>query len=423
MTVKSVSILGSTGSIGINTLAVIAGHPEHFRVVSLVAGNNSERLIEQALRFRPEVVAIYREEMAPIVKNGLTGTDIQVLSGKSGVITAATWKSSTMVVSAIVGAAGLEPTMAAIQAGKDIALANKECLVMAGKLFMEEVARQNVRLIPVDSEHSAIFQALFNGHPQAGQGGQLCQNGKVPNEKEIQALTLTASGGPFRGWSREKLQHVTPAMALAHPSWQMGRKISIDSATMMNKGLEIIEAFYLFGMSAEQIRVVVHPESIVHSMISYQDGSVLAQLGIPDMRTPIAVALAWPERIQTAVPPLDLAQIKQLNFFPAPNQTDFPCLALAYQALRSGGASATILNAANEIAVAAFLDGKIGFLDISRLIEWTMETVLTTLLDSSSGTIESESMGVGSIEEILQTDREARREAETWLARHGRESN
>ncbi|MBF0461273.1 MAG: 1-deoxy-D-xylulose-5-phosphate reductoisomerase [Magnetococcales bacterium] len=402
MAVKTIALLGSTGSIGINTLSVIADHPERFRVVALVAGRNGSRLVEQALRFQPEVVAIGQIQQADAVKRGLAGTAIRVLSGLAGVMEAATWASAQMVVSAMVGAAGLEPTWAAIGAGKDIALANKECLVMAGPLFMAEVARRGIRLIPVDSEHSAIFQVLGNGCRTAQPGGVLSLPGR-----DLDKLVLTASGGPFRGWSRDQLQSVTPGMALSHPSWQMGRKITIDSATLMNKGLEVIEAFHLFGVTAAQIQVVVHPESIVHSLVTYRDGSVLAQMGVPDMRTPIAVALAWPERITTVVPALDLAQLGRLHFFPAPDPAAFPCLALAYQALQQGGLAPTVLNAANEVAVDAFLAEKIGFLDIARLVESTMTQC------AGAG-------GLGSIEEIVQMDRDARRQAETWVVQHGR---
>ncbi|MBF0582664.1 MAG: 1-deoxy-D-xylulose-5-phosphate reductoisomerase [Magnetococcales bacterium] len=404
MLVKNIALLGSTGSIGVNTLRVIADHPDRFQVVALVAGHNGAQLIEQALRFRPEVVAIYQAEQADLVRQGLAGTAIQVLAGPAGVAEAARWASATMVVSAIVGAAGLEPTLAAIRAGKDIALANKECLVMAGSLFMAEVARQGVCLIPVDSEHSAIFQVLSNGCQERQPGGVCPLPGRM-----LDRLILTASGGPFRGWSRAQLQGVTPAMALSHPSWQMGQKISIDSATLMNKGLEVIEAFYLFGVAADQIQVVVHPESIVHSLVAYRDGSLLAQLGQPDMRTPIAVALAWPERIATPVPVLDLAQLQRLNFFAAPSAADFPCLALAYEALRRGGLATTVLNAANEVAVAAFLAGKIHFLDIARVVEWTME---------QRSVYGSESTLIGSMEDIVQTDHASRRQAEAWVARH-----
>ncbi|MEO5340082.1 MAG: 1-deoxy-D-xylulose-5-phosphate reductoisomerase [Magnetococcus sp. MYC-9] len=400
MAVKTVAILGCTGSIGVNTLRVIADHPARFRVVALVAGRNGRLLVEQALRFQPEVVAIQQESLAAEVRQALAGTNIRVLCGAAGVVEAASCSAAQMVVSAIVGAAGLLPTLAAIRAGKHVALANKECLVMAGPLFMAEVARQGVDLIPVDSEHSAIFQVLCNGQRQQP-GGVLTLRGQ-----DLGRLVLTASGGPFRGCSRSQLERVTPAMALSHPSWQMGHKISIDSATLMNKGLEVIEAFYLFGVAADRIQVVVHPESIVHSMVAYRDGSVLAQLGVPDMRTPIAVALSWPERIATTVPQLDLAQLGQLRFFPAPAAEDFPCLSLAYRALRQGGSATTVLNAANEVAVTAFLQERIGFLEIAHLIEWVMEHCPAV------------TAGQGSLEDIVQTDREARCQAEAWVARH-----
>ncbi|MBF0161446.1 MAG: 1-deoxy-D-xylulose-5-phosphate reductoisomerase [Magnetococcales bacterium] len=404
MAVKTITLLGSTGSIGVNTLRVIADHPDRFRVVALVAGSNGQQLIEQARRFRPEVVAIHQETQAEQVRSALAGSGCLVLSGTTGVMEAAAWATAQLVVSAIVGAAGLQPTLAAIRAGKHIALANKECLVMAGPLFMAEVTRQGVGVIPVDSEHSAIFQVLCNGRCGAEQGGVLALHGQ-----DVGQLVLTASGGPFRGWSRAALQRVTPAMALSHPSWQMGKKISIDSATLMNKGLEVIEAFYLFGVGGEQIQVVIHPESIVHSMVAYRDGSVLAQLGVPDMRTPIAVALAWPERITTTVPTLNLAQLGELRFFDKPEERDFPCLELAYRALRQGGAATTVLNAANEVAVAAFLAEKIGFLDIPCLVEWCLDQHQR----ETSGPA-----GMGSLEDILQTDRATRRQAEAWLLRH-----
>ena len=406
---KGVTVLGATGSIGVNTLAVIADHPDRFRVVSLVAGRNGARLVEQALRFQPDVVAIQATDQLPMVTEALAGTAIRVLSGRAGVLEAATWASAEMVVSAIVGAAGLEPTVAAVRAGKDIALANKECLVMAGALFMREVAHYGVRLIPVDSEHSAIFQVLYNGRGEAHGGGVDAWKG-AGGGRDVQALILTASGGPFRGWSRARLRGVTPNMALAHPSWQMGRKISIDSATMMNKGLEVMEAFYLFGVAAHRIRVVVHPQSIVHSMVSYRDGSVLAQMGMPDMRTPIAVALAWPERLDTAVVPLDLTQVGPLHFFSPPERADFPCLALAYQALERGGAMPAVLNAANEVAVSAFLEERVGFLDIATLVEWTMETVAHDV----------GAAGMASVDEVLHVDASARTQARVWLERHGR---
>ncbi len=404
MAIKKIALLGSTGSIGLSTLDVIAGHPHRFQVVSLAAGRNGRLLVEQARRFQPEVVAIRDPVVAEEVRQALAGEAIQVLSGEEGVVAAAAWDSATMTLSAIVGAAGLAPTLAAIRAGKDIALANKECLVMAGSLFMDEIARHDVRLIPVDSEHSAIFQALFNGRTD----DITLHDGKGGPEK-VGTLILTASGGPFRGWNQERLATVTREQALAHPTWSMGPKISIDSATIMNKGLEIIEAFHLFGLPGSHIQVVVHPESIVHSMVAYPDGSVLAQMGTPDMRTPIAVALAWPERITTGVTPLDLAQLGQLHFYPPPEKSAFPCLELAYRALELGGTAPAVLNAANEVAVAAFLRGNIGFADIPRLNGWTLETVPVVI--------------PGSIEEILAMDQEARRKAGEWVTQHNNKSD
>ncbi len=345
-------------------------------------------------------MAIRDESRLATLKSALSGLDIEVLAGDEGVELAGAWPSAQQTISAIVGAAGLKPTMAAIRAGKDIALANKECLVMAGKLFMDEVAQANVTLIPVDSEHSAVFQALFNGRDAE----VLTELGAEPL-KEIENITLTASGGPFRGKKRAELQNVTKEAALAHPNWSMGKKISIDSATMMNKGLEVIEAYYLFGVADDRIKVVVHPESIVHSMVSYIDGSVVAQLGQPDMRTPIAVALAWPRRVPTQVSTLDLVGIGRLNFFPAPAAVDFPCLSLAYKALQTGGGAPAALNAANEVAVAAFLEDKIKFLDIPRIIEGTLD--VTNLSEPSS------------IEEIMEIDRQARTAAESLVLRYG----
>ncbi|WP_227657544.1 1-deoxy-D-xylulose-5-phosphate reductoisomerase [Candidatus Magnetaquicoccus inordinatus] len=394
MAVKSIALLGSTGSIGLSTLDVIRQHPERYRLSALAAGHNAERLIRQAQEFQPEIVAIYRQELASVVQSGLAGSGIRVVAGEEGVVEAATCASAQTVVSAIVGAAGLLPTLAAIQAGKEIALANKECLVMAGQLFMQEVARHGTRLIPVDSEHNAIFQVLNNGAAGCSQ---------VPASHKVEQLLLTASGGPFRGWRRDALQKVTPEMALAHPSWRMGRKITIDSATMMNKGLEVIEAHYLFAMPAERIHVVIHPQSIVHSMVRYQDGSLLAQMGVPDMRTPIAVALAWPERIATSVAALDLPHIGALHFYAAPDAEDFPCLSLAYRALHLGGSAPAILNAANEVAVESFLAGRIGFAAIAQLSE--------TLLERLSAPV-----AAASLEELLHQDLEARRLAGEWVA-------
>ncbi|MBF0098175.1 MAG: 1-deoxy-D-xylulose-5-phosphate reductoisomerase [Magnetococcales bacterium] len=394
MAVKSVALLGCTGSIGLSTLDVIQQHPDRYRVAALVAARNADLLIKQAKIFHPEVVAIACQALVATVREGLAGSGIRVLAGPEGVLEAAAHASAQTVVSAIVGAAGLLPTLAAIQAGKEVALANKECLVMAGELFMQEVARQNTRLIPVDSEHSAIFQVLHNG----ATGGAVHRS--FPS---VQQVLLTASGGPFRGWQREALRKVTPQMALSHPSWRMGRKITIDSATMMNKGLEVIEAHHLFSVPAEQIQVVIHPQSIVHSLVRYADGSLLAQMGVPDMRTPIAVALAWPERIATAVPALDLAHMGALHFYPAPEAEDFPCLSLAYQALRQGGVAPAILNAANEVAVESFLAGRIGFVAIAQLIEVVLDRV--------------QPVGrAASLDELLAWDQEARRLAGEWVA-------
>ncbi|MBF0625778.1 MAG: 1-deoxy-D-xylulose-5-phosphate reductoisomerase [Magnetococcales bacterium] len=353
---KSIALLGATGSIGVNTLEVVAANPERFRIGALAAGGNVDRLEAQARRFRPRVVAMADPAAARELQRRLADLDVAVLSGPRGVAEAAAWPGTDLVVSAIVGGAGLEPTLAAVRAGIAVALANKECLVMAGALFMDEVARHRVALIPVDSEHSAIFQVF-------------------QDPRGVRRLVLTASGGPFRGWTRDRLRQVTPAQALAHPRWDMGRKISIDSATLMNKGLEVIEAHWLFGMPPERIEVVIHPQSIVHSLVEYLDGSMLAQMGVPDMRTPIAVALGWPERIPTPVPALDLAATGRLEFLPVPDPRDFPCLELAYAALRQGGGAPTVLNAANEIAVAAFLEERIAFLDIPRIIEATLARI------------------------------------------------
>ncbi len=352
---KSIAILGSTGSIGVSTLEIVAAFPERYRVVSLTAGGNSALLRKQISAFRPELVALADPGAAQQLREDLAGTGPEVLCGVEGLTRCATHPQAEMVVSAIVGAAGLVPTMAAVKAGKDIALANKEILVAAGELFMAEVAKRAVRLIPVDSEHSAIFQSL------AGQRNQ-----------DVKRLILTASGGPFRSTPLSALQQVKPADALAHPNWDMGRKISIDSATMMNKGLEVIEARWLFDLAAERIAVHIHPQSIVHSLVEYIDGAVIAQLGIPDMKTPIAYALSWPERLPLKQQPLDLCGSGDLSFS-LPDTERFPCLALAYRALEIGGTCPAVMNAANEVAVEAFLQEKIAFLQIPTLIERVME--------------------------------------------------
>jgi 1-deoxy-D-xylulose-5-phosphate reductoisomerase len=352
---KNLAILGSTGSIGVSTLDIVAAHPDRFRVVSLSAGNNLDRLEEQIRRFRPRIVSVVQPEAARDLRQRLGSDAPEVVSGVEGLIACATYGQVEMVLSAIVGAAGLVPTMAAIQSGKDIALANKETLVTAGPLVMEAVARHGVKLYPVDSEHSAIFQSL-KGHRRS----------------DVRRLILTASGGPFRNRPLSELGRVTPEDALAHPNWSMGRKISIDSATMMNKGLEIIEACWLFDLPPEKVAVHIHPQSIVHSMVEYIDGAVIAQLGIPDMKTPIAYALSYPDRLPLDLPPLDLCALKTLTF-EEPDQEKFPCLALAYRAARTGGTAPAVLNAANEVAVEAFLSGRIGFLDIAAVIRRVLD--------------------------------------------------
>ncbi len=348
---KRLTILGSTGSIGVSTLEIVAAHSEHFQVVALTAGRNLSLLEKQIASFHPEMVAVADQEDAKQLQARVGSSGPRILYGTDGVVACAVENDAAMVVSAIVGAAGLEPTLAAINAGKDVALANKETLVAAGELVMRSVAQSGGRLFPVDSEHSAIFQSL-EGH----------------RKEDVKRLILTASGGPFRNMSMDGLRQVTPADALAHPNWDMGRKITIDSATMMNKGLEIIEAHWLFNLSVDRIAVHIHPESIVHSMVEYVDGAVIAQLGIPDMKTPIAYALSYPERMPLDLPPLDLCRLGQLHFS-EPDSQRFPCLDFAYDAIRRGGTAPAVLNAANEIAVEAFLQGQINFLGIPYIIE------------------------------------------------------
>ncbi|MET0545529.1 MAG: 1-deoxy-D-xylulose-5-phosphate reductoisomerase [Caulobacterales bacterium] len=353
---RRVTILGSTGSIGRSTVAVLTEAPDfEFAVEALVGGDNVGLLIEQARALRPSVAVIASEKHLDALRTGLAGTGIQAQAGHSAVIDAAA-RPSDWVMSAITGAAGLKPTLAAVARGAKVALANKECLVCAGSLFMDAARTHGATLLPVDSEHNAIFQVL--GRPQ-----------------DVEKLILTASGGPFRTHSLESMRKASAAEALDHPNWAMGQKISIDSATMMNKGLELIEAAYLFGVPEERIEIVVHPQSIVHSLVSYRDGSVLAQLGAPDMRIPIAHALAWPDRIQTTAPRLDLAAIGNLSF-EAPDLTRFPALEVARGAMKMGQGAPTALNAANEVAVRAFLDGQIAFLDIAALVTETLEALV-----------------------------------------------
>ncbi|MBF5053874.1 1-deoxy-D-xylulose 5-phosphate reductoisomerase [Alcanivorax venustensis ISO4] len=355
---ETVTILGATGSIGRQTLDVLARNPERYRVLGLTAGHRWRELAEHCLTWRPRFAALADEQAAEALRNHLreAGSHTQVLAGHAGVAEVAALQEADTVVAAIVGAAGVRPTLAAVEAGKKILLANKETLVVTGALFMEAVKRHGATLLPVDSEHNAIFQCL----PADGVG------------PGVRRLLLTASGGPFRGWTREQLTAVTPEQAVCHPNWDMGPKISVDSATLMNKGLEYIEACWLFDVAPERIDVVIHPQSVVHSMVEYLDGSVLAQMGTPDMRTPIACALSWPERIESGASRLDFATLSSLDF-QAPDNDAFPCLGLARQAMEEGGAATAVLNAANEEAVAAFLDRRLGFNAIGAVVEETLQ--------------------------------------------------
>ena len=355
---ETVTILGTTGSIGRQTLDVLARNPERYRVLGLTAGHRWRELAEHCLTWRPAFAALADEQAAEALRNHLreAGSHTQVLAGHAGVAEVAALQEADTVVAAIVGAAGVRPTLAAVEAGKKILLANKETLVVTGALFMEAVKRHGATLLPVDSEHNAIFQCL----PAEGVG------------PGVRRLLLTASGGPFRGWTREQLTAVTPEQAVCHPNWDMGPKISVDSATLMNKGLEYIEACWLFDVAPQRIEVVIHPQSVVHSMVEYLDGSVLAQMGTPDMRTPIACALSWPERIESGASRLDFATLSGLDF-QAPDNDAFPCLGLARQAMEEGGAATAVLNAANEEAVAAFLDRRLGFNAIGAVVEETLQ--------------------------------------------------
>jgi 1-deoxy-D-xylulose-5-phosphate reductoisomerase len=351
---KHLAILGSTGSIGASTLAVVAEHPEEFAVVGLAAGRNVELLAGQIKRFRPALVSVQDEAAASRLRELIGPGAPEILAGRAGALAVATGPGVDLVVSAMVGAVGLEPTLAAIRAGLPVALANKETLVAAGPLVMALAKERGTPLIPVDSEHSAIFQAL-----QGQRRG------------DIRRLWLTASGGPFRSWDADRLEQVTPAQALKHPNWSMGAKITIDSATMMNKALEVIEASVLFGLPVDKVGVYIHPQSIVHSLVEFVDGSVIAQLGVPDMRLPIAYALTYPRRLPMNGPPLDLCAISQLTF-ESPDLNRFPGLGLGYAAAKTGGTMPAVLNAANEVAVAAFLEGRIKFPDIPRTVARTM---------------------------------------------------
>ncbi|MFC7517460.1 1-deoxy-D-xylulose-5-phosphate reductoisomerase [Herbaspirillum sp. GCM10030257] len=359
---QRITILGATGSIGVSTLDVVARHPDRYRVHALTAHQRVDELADQCAQFKPDVAVVgtaaAADRLAGLLK--IKGLPTAVEYGEAALCRVASSADCDAVMAAIVGAAGLAPTLAAAKAGKKVLLANKEALVMSGRLFMEAIAASGATLLPIDSEHNAIFQCLPQGY------------GRVPDNHGVAKVLLTASGGPFLHRAVETLENVTPEEAVAHPNWVMGRKISVDSATMMNKGLEVIEAHWLFGAPASQIEVVIHPQSVIHSMVSYVDGSVLAQLGNPDMRTPIAHALAYPERITSGVTAVDLVKIGQLAFH-RPDFTRFPCLRLAYEALSASGTAPAILNAANEVAVQAFLDRKIGFRAIDRVIDQVME--------------------------------------------------
>ncbi len=357
---QRITILGATGSIGVSTLDVLARHPENYRVHALSAHSRVEELAAQCRQFRPQRAVVGSAEAAAELARLLAGLDIDVAWGEAALCEIASSPDTDTVMAAIVGAAGLAPALAAARAGKKILLANKEALVMSGQLFMDAVREHRAILLPIDSEHNAIFQSLPADYTRlAGAAG-------------VAKILLTASGGPFLKRAVETLEHVTPLEACKHPNWSMGRKISVDSATMMNKGLEVIEAHWLFGAPADLIEVVIHPQSVIHSMVSYVDGSVLAQLGNPDMRTPIAHALAYPERIDSGVAQLDLTTMGALEFH-KPDYGRFPCLALAFDALRAGGTAPALLNAANEIAVEAFLDERIGFRDIDRVVRRAMD--------------------------------------------------
>ena len=391
MPVRQVAILGSTGSIGVNTLDVIRAHPDRFRVVALTAAKQIERLAEQCIEFRPAIAVVADATGAARLSQLLIDKHIktQVLFGPEALVTAVTDSACDTVMAAIVGAAGLVPTLAAAQAGKRVLLANKEALVMSGNLFMQAMKAGGGELLPIDSEHNAIFQCLP------------AQFTKTPAEHlGVEELWLTASGGPFRDIPIADLAAITPEQACAHPNWVMGRKISVDSATMMNKGLEVIEAFWLFGLPLEKIKVLIHPQSVVHSMVRYRDGSVLAQMGQPDMRTPIAFGLAWPDRIDAGVAQLNLTQLAGLSFS-EPNFSQFPCLSLAFAAANAGGTAPAVLNAANEIAVAAFLDEGLPYLQIAEVVEGTLNTVPSVSADS--------------LEIILDADAKARQIANDFI--------
>ena len=388
-----VTILGSTGSIGVSTLDVMSRHRDRFRPVALTANTNARGLLEQCLEWRPQYAVLADADAAVPLRDGLRRAVpvVQVLTGADGLQEVAACAETDYVMAAIVGAAGLLPTLAAARSGKRVLLANKEALVMSGQLFMDAVRENNACLLPVDSEHNALFQCM----PPASGGDSLQQRG-------VTRILLTASGGPFRTTPVQALREVTAAQACAHPNWDMGRKISVDSATMMNKGLEVIEACWLFATGTDNVEVVIHPESIIHSLVEYADGSVLAQLGNPDMRTPISHALAWPQRLEAGVEKLNLFDIAQLNF-EKPDPQRFPCLGLARRAFAAGGTGTTLLNAANEVAVDEFLQGRIRFTDIAGVVTQTLDEVDIGPADT--------------LELILEADRQARIHAQAQCRR------
>jgi 1-deoxy-D-xylulose-5-phosphate reductoisomerase len=388
--VIGVAVLGSTGSVGVNTLDVVARHRDRFKVVALTAHRDVDGLFKQCLEHQPALAVMVDEKaalrLAALVKD--SGLKTQVRSGSGALLEAAALPDAPYVMAAIVGAAGLEATLVAVNAGKRVLLANKEALVMAGQLFMDAVRNHGAELMPIDSEHNAVFQCMPGGY----------RAGSWP--LGVRRIVLTASGGPFRGWPKERLAEVTPAEACAHPTWSMGRKISVDSATMMNKGLEVIEACWLFGAGPERVEVVVHPQSVIHSMVEYDDGSVLAQLSNPDMRTPIAHGLGWPDRLTAGVEPLDILARETLDF-EAPDLEAFPCLKLAMQAAEAGDGAPVVLNAANEVAVAAFLSEHLSFIGIADLVASALDEVQGSHCDS--------------LEQVLALDRRAREAAERRL--------
>jgi 1-deoxy-D-xylulose-5-phosphate reductoisomerase len=379
---KKISVLGSTGSIGVNTLDVAERNPNQFKIVALAGGNNIEVLADQINKFQPKLVSVLNPENIDPLKKAIKGTSPEILSGEEGAIAVASVQEVDMVVSAIVGGAGLAPTFAAIQNGKDIALANKETLVIAGEVVLK-AAKGKCEIIPVDSEHSAILQAL-NGESQ----------------KRVKKIILTASGGPFRTYTLDQMEEITVSQALKHPNWAMGPKITIDSATMMNKGLEYIEAKWLFGLDTP-VEIVVHPQSIIHSMVEFTDTSIMAQLGLPDMRVPIAYAMSYPDRLEADLPSLDFTKLARMDF-EAPDFEKFPCLKLAFRALEDGQSMPAILNAANEIAVQGFLEERIAFKEIPEIIKSTMDN--------------HERQPINDINDVLEADRWAREEATKLLA-------